>query len=288
MSAVARRSRRSLLVLGAVASLAFSACSGNAATPTPAPTPVATPTPEVTDNPTPSPTQVSGCDLAASATALAGLDSYQFKMVLAGSAADAPLADLFLDQADTYTLTGTIVNNPASAADIKIGTFHVIEVGGTDYQDADGSGTFTQLGGDQGSGDSGGSGDTSAPTDTPSPSSTPGLAAQFSPLSIYQTTVASAATSGYSQVGTENKNGVDAIHCQASATSLEAYGSMLGVTDATWSSDVWIATSGGYPVSVALVAKAKSGSVVYEVLIDLSKVNDPTNSVVAPTNIGGA
>jgi hypothetical protein len=276
MSAVAMRSGRILLVLGTVASLAFAACSGNTATPTPVPTPVATPTPEVTATPIAT-SVVVGCDLAAAGTALATLDSYQFKIVLGGTAADAPLQSIQLNEADTHTLTGTIVNKPAPGADIKIGSFHVIETGGYDYFDADGSGTYTQVGPDQGSGD------------TPQPSdATPSLTAQFSPLEIYQTTVASSAASGYSVVGTETKNDVEAIHCTASPTSLEAYGSTLGVTDATWTSDVWIATTGGYPVSVALVAKLNDNSLAYEVLIDLTKVNDPANTVVAPTNIGGA
>jgi hypothetical protein len=287
MSAVAMKSGRILLMLGTVASLAFAACSGTTATPTPTPTPVATPTPEVTATPVVTPAPIA-CDLAAAGTALGALDNYQFKMVLAGSAADAPLQNLPIDLADSYTLTGTIVNKPAPGADIKIAKFHVIETGGYDYFDADGNGTYTQVGPDQGG--SGDAGDTSIPTDTTTTAPDAGLSltSQFSPFGVYQTTVASSASSGYSVVGTETKNDVEAVHCTASPTSLEAYGSTLGVTDATWTSDVWIATSGGYPVSVALIARLQDKSLAYEVLIDLSKVNDPANTVAAPTNIGGA
>jgi hypothetical protein len=287
MSAVAMKSGRILLTLGTVASLAVAACSGTTATPTPTPTPVATPTPEVTATPVVTPAPIA-CDVAAAGTALGALDSYQFKMVLAGSAADAPLQNLPIDLADSYTLTGTIVNKPAPGADIKIAKFHVIETGGYDYFDADGNGTYTQVGPDQGG--SGDAGDTSIPTDTTTtaPDASLSLTDQFSPFGVYQTTVASSGSSGYSVVGTETKNDVEAVHCTANPTSLEAYGSTLGVTDATWTSDVWIATTGGYPVSVALIAKLQDNSLAYEVLIDLSKVNDPANTVVAPTNIGGA
>jgi hypothetical protein len=282
MFAVAMKSRRSLLVLAAVVSVALAGCSGNSATPTPAPTPTPSPTPSAMDTEAPTPSAVvASCDLAGAGSALAALDSYQFRMILGGSAADTPLQNLSIDAADSYTLTGTIVNGSAPGADIKIGKFHVIETGGYDYFDADGSGTYTQVGQDQGS--SGANGDA-----TPTPDTGQSLTAAFSPLTIYQSSVVSSASSGYSLVDTGAKDGVDAIHCTASPASLEAYGSTLGVTDATWTSDVWIATTGAYPVSVALVAKLKDNTIAYEVLIDLSKVNDAANAVEAPTNIGGA
>lgn len=293
MFAVAGTSRRSLLVFVAVVSVALAGCSGTTATPTPTQTATASPTPgEVETGTAPATATIAGCDLASASDALSNLASYQFTMVLGGSAADDPLQNLPLDEADSYTLKGTIVDQLAPGADITIDKFHVIETGGYDYFDADGNGTFTQVGPDQGdngdSGDTGGDGESAAPDVTPAASPGASLTAQFSPAEIYQTTVASSASSGYTAAGTETKDGVDAVHCTASPTSLEAYGSTLGVTDASWTSDVWIATSGGYPVSVALVAKANDGSLAYEVLIDLTKVNDPANSVVAPTNIGGA
>jgi hypothetical protein len=228
--------------------------------------------------------------LSGAAAALAKLSSYKFNMTLAGLAADNALANLQLDQADSYTLKGTIANQPDWAADITIDKFHLIEVGGFDYFDPDGNGTFTQVGPDQGAGGSI-SPDASAPADvTPGPSGAagPGLAQQFSPAQIYQTSVASSTSSGYSVAGTETKDGVQSIHCTAGSQALEQYGSTLGVTDATWASDIWLAANGGYPVSVALVAKLKDNSLAYEVLLDLSSVNDPANKVVAPTNIGGA
>jgi hypothetical protein len=302
MFAVARRGGRSLLALGAVAALALAACSGNTATPSP----TATPTPAVTPTPTAVPTAsaVAGCDLSGAGAALGTLDGYQFKMTLAGGAADTALQNLNLDPADSYVLTGTIVNRPDKGDDITIAsvmpgavapsTFHVIEVGGFDYFDAQGDGTFTQV---QIGGDTTGPTDSSVPTDSalptdnsasPSAGASQGLADQFSPGEIYQATVASSTTSGYAVVGNETKDDVPSVHCTAGSIALEQYGSTLGVTDATWTSDIWIASSGGYPVSVALVAKNKDNTLAYEVLLDLSKVNDPANKVTAPTNIGGA
>jgi hypothetical protein len=292
MFAVARGSGRSLLVLGAVAAIALAACNGSTATSTPSAAPSATPatetsTPEATASP------VTGCDLTGAGAALTNLSSYKFTMTLAGGAADTALATLQLDQADSYPLKGTIVNQPQWAADITIAKFHLIEVGGFDYFDPDGNGTFTQVGPDSNPGAS----DSIAPDASatapdagasPSGAAGPGLAEQFSPAQIYQTTVASSTGSGYSVAGTETKDNVQAIHCTAGSQALEQYGSTLGVTDATWTSDIWLATDGGYPVSIALVAKMKDNSLAYEFLLDLSNVNDAANKVTAPTNIGGA
>ncbi len=291
MFAVARRGGRSLIALGAVVAIALAGCSGNTATPTPKSTPTpapadATPTPPAATN------AASGCDLNGATAALGSLDSYKFTMVLGGGASDVALANLPLDQADSYTLRGTIVNKPAPGADITIDKFHVIEVGGLDYFDADGNGTFTQVGPENNPapGDSMTPGDSSTPTDgaSASPGDGPGLAAQFSPAEIYRTTVATSTTSGYTAVGTETKDDVQAIHCVAGPIALEQYGSTLGVADATWTADIWLASNGGFPVSVAIVATAKDKTVPYEVRLDLTKVNDSANKVVAPTNIGGA
>jgi hypothetical protein len=52
--------------------------------------------------------------------------------------------------------------------------------------------------------------------------------------------------------------------------------------------DIWIAKAGGYPVSMAMVAKASDNSLAYEILFDITNVNDPTIKISAPTNIAGA
>jgi len=297
MFAAARTSGFRLLAFGASAAIAFAACSGNSSTPTPPPTDTPAPATSAAAADTPAATVApaggGACDLAAADAAFTNLNSYQFKMTLAGSATDA-LQDLPIDDADVYTLKGTIVNKPAAAADITIGKFHLIETGGFDYFDADGNGSFTQVGPDQGGGSGGDSGATDTPsaaTDTPAPSGGPAgssLASQFTPEAMFGGNVVAAGADGFTASGTENKNGVAATHCTAGELVLEQLGSTLGVSDATWTGDVWIANDGGYPVSIALVAKAKNGSLAYEILIDLSKVNDAGNKVEAPTNISGA
>jgi hypothetical protein len=116
------------------------------------------------------------------------------------------------------------------------------------------------------------------------PMSGSGMAAGFSPSKMFGSTVAGAGAGGYGLVGTETKNGVSADHYTASASTLTSYGSLLGVTgNATWSSDVWIAKDGGYPVSVLLEAKAADGSVAYQMSFDITNINDSSLTVTAPS-----
>jgi hypothetical protein len=105
---------------------------------------------------------------------------------------------------------------------------------------------------------------------------------------MFSSALDTSSASGWNKVGTETKNGVSADHYQASSSALAEYGSSLGVTGATWSADVWIATDGGYPVSMAIVATASDKSVAYEIKFDLSNVNDPANKITAPTNVTGS
>ena len=57
--------------------------------------------------------------------------------------------------------------------------------------------------------------------------------------------------------------------------------SLAGVSGATWTADLWLATSGGYPVSMAIIG-TKDSTVVYQVSFDITNINDPTNKVTAP------
>jgi hypothetical protein len=282
------RHGRGLLVLAGVIAIAASACSGASSTPISSAVPTATA--PATEQPTESTSTLnptaSVCDLGAADAAFAGLSSYAFEMTLAGAAADTALANLPIDQTDSYLLKGTIVNTPDPGADITIAKFHVIEVGGVDYFDADGNGSFTQIGG-------------AAPTDQASPadSTAPGasttpqgsLADQFSPETLFGAALGSTSSSGFSDAGPETKAGVEAEHCSGDPTALAALGAVLGISpDATWASDVWIAKAGGYPIAMTLDATNKDQSVAYGFDLTLSKVNDPSNKIVAPTNITGA
>lgn len=115
------------------------------------------------------------------------------------------------------------------------------------------------------------------------------MADSLSPATMFSSAMDTSAGSGYSKVGTDNKNGVTADHYKASSSALSAYGSTLGVpADATWSADVWIAQNGGYPVSMSILAIGSDKSVLYEITFDISNINDPSNNVTAPTNVLGA
>ena len=67
--------------------------------------------------------------------------------------------------------------------------------------------------------------------------------------------------------------------------TMEADGS--GVAGASWTSDIWIASDGGYPVSFSVIGTASDQTLAYEVAFDISNVNDPGNKVTVPTNVVG-
>jgi hypothetical protein len=90
---------------------------------------------------------------------------------------------------------------------------------------------------------------------------------------------------GFNKVGTESKNGVQADHYTGTQAVYGQLDSLAGVSGATWTADLWIATPGGYPVSMAFIATADS-KVAYEILFDITNVNDPNNKITAPANVG--
>jgi hypothetical protein len=63
-------------------------------------------------------------------------------------------------------------------------------------------------------------------------------------------------------------------------------GSSLGVTaNAAWTGDIWIAKTGGYPVSSAIFAKTSDGTVAFQMTYDMTNINDTSLKVTVPTNI---
>ena len=71
-------------------------------------------------------------------------------------------------------------------------------------------------------------------------------------------------------------------------SALAELGSVSGVRGATWSADLWISKEGGYPVSIAILATAKDGTIPYQTTFDLSNINEASNKVTAPQNVMGA
>lgn len=206
--------------------------------------------------------------LAAAAGAFAQVDSYRFTMTLAGASYSAMLAMLPTASAlgnAPFTMGGTITVKPENGADITMVGLHIIEIGGHDYMDVGGTGAFDQI--------------TIAGTR---------LADRFSPATMFSATIDPSTVGGYDLVGTESKNGVPSDHYRASSAALQTLGAISGIAGAKWSADIWIARSGGYPVSMAIVALASDKSIAREVLFDVTNVGDPTNSVKVPANVTGA
>lgn len=198
--------------------------------------------------------------LSGAAAKLAGVTSYKFSLTLLGGDTSTTLANL-LGTTDTpnaaATLTGTIVVKPAPAADMTLGDLHMIEIGGTDYLDQGGTGVFL-------------------------PVPAKGLADVYSASQMFSTTIDETMTGDFGFVARENRDGVAADRYTATAAGLAKIAANAGVAGATWTADEWIAADGGYPVAMAVIGKAK-GAVVYEVIVDVTRVDDPANTVVAPS-----
>jgi hypothetical protein len=267
MFGVAQRHGRGLILLSVVAAVALSACGGGS--PTPAAS-VANSNPPTTAPISPTATAASTGDGAAillgAGGALASLTSYKFHMTLAGTDSVNQLTDLTGNAASSsatgvVTFTGTVITKPGNAAEVTTTGLHVIFVGGFDYMDVGGTGSFAKI-----------------PADSTS------ISDPFTPAQVFSTV----RVNGYSNSGSETKNAVECDHYTAGASALAEFGSVSGVKNATWSADLWISKVGGYPVSVAITAKAKDGTTVYETTFDLSNINDAANKVTAPDNVMGA
>lgn len=270
MFQVATRHSRGLLILFAVAAMAFSACGGSTQTPSPSPSAAPAATSEPTPEGIPVDTGGSSGGLGGSASAFSNVNSFKFTMTEVGGSLGDTLSMLPVPASGnaTYAMSGTFILQPDQAADITVkGTLHVVSIGGSDYQDMGLTGGFTKT-------DSG----TTSQVDS------------LSPVAIYSSF---GFKSGFDLVGSEPKNGVDTDHYGAGpllkgTTAQDEIASVAGVDAASWTADVWIAKSGGYPVSLSIVAKAADGSVVYERAFDITSVNDAANKVTAPTNVTGA
>lgn len=258
---------RVLLVSLAALAVALGACGSSSGTPTPSGGPG-------TNEPGTS-SQPSGP--AGAARALGNLTSYKFTMTIAGGSLGDLIAGLPDATEGPFSVSGTVINKPEKAADVTVaGLVHVISVAGFDYLDVGLTGQFTKSKSGGTSEPSGGGG---------SGVGGPSLADSLSPAAVCSSVDLS---SGFENVGSEKKNGVESDHYQATPSSLAQYASTLGITDANWTGDVWIARDGGYPVSFSIVAKdGATNAVVYQVAFDLSHINDSANSVTAPENVAG-
>jgi hypothetical protein len=260
---VAPRHGRGLLILTAVAAIALSACGTGSKSSIPSgPTNSSdTSQPSATEQPTD-----NGSGLAGATKALADLSSFKFTMTVVGGDLSDTLASIPNAPADgVFKVSGTYIVAPVKAADITVaGSLQEISVGGNDYQDAGGQGSFIQS-------------DTGATT----------LVDQLSPSTIY---AAFDFTSGFTLAPSEPTDPLGTNHYQAGDTALLEFASVAGVQNANWTADVWIAKVGDYPVRISIVgtASATNKTVVYERSFYLTDVNAATNKVTAPTNVTGA
>jgi hypothetical protein len=257
------RQARGLLILITVAAIVVAACGSSAKAPTGSSGAGAS---QATAKPTLSGGGGGGGgggDLSGAAANLDNITSYKFSMTLAGGQWGSMLGMLGGGASETgnapFTITGTIVTKPDKAADISLAGLRMIEIGGMDYIDL-GTGQFMST-----------------------PQSGSSLADSFAPSEMFSSMVGSVST-GFNKVGTEQKNGVAADHYQGTDAAFAGLDTLSGVQNATWTADVWIATEGGYPVSMAVIGTV-NGEMVYEILFDVTNVNDPGNKIEVPSNV---
>jgi hypothetical protein len=256
--------QRRCLALG-VAALALVAAGCGSSTSTSA---VASTAPTQSDGPVASTSAAAqNVGLDGSIAALSELDSYQFTMTLEGVELPSTVSSaLESSDGDVVTVKGTVVNNPDPAADITFGgKLHVVSLGGFDYIEFGGDG-FTKI-------DVADEGGTS-------------IADSISPYTEYSGL--SSAFKGFVLDTSEKKNGVDCDAYKGDTASMAEFASVAGVKGGTWTVSVWLAKDGDYPVSFSMEAKAKDGSLMYEVIFDLTKVNDASNKITEPENVVGA
>ncbi len=186
-------------------------------------------------------------------SALSDLSSYKIKLVLASKGTTSGLGAM-----GDITMEGIVVLKPEKASDITMMGMRLVEVGGKQYVDL-GSGLTESTDGGESS-----------------------LADSLSPATLLGGMGSYIAQ--MKSVGDEQKNGIATAHYQADQTVLgEAASSlaMLGLADAKWSWDVWIAKEGGYAVSYALHGTGTDNS-TFSMSVDISDVNSPSNVVKGP------
>jgi hypothetical protein len=201
-----------------------------------------------------------GGNISGAAAALENITSYKFSMTLAGGQF-ATLTTLLggTGTSGAVTLSGTIVVKPEKAADITIAPWHIIEVGGVDYTDLSGTGSYVS-----------------------SPASDTSMAKSLSPAEMFSGALGVFSAGDFNKVGTEQKNDVSADHYVATEAALAKLGQRGVAPGATWTAEIWIAKDGGYPGSMKIIATMPDQSIGYEMLFDLTNVNDPANKVTAP------
>jgi hypothetical protein len=257
------------LVLFAV--LALGACGGS----TPAATsgPGATAAPGATDAPaateggtaTDAPAASGGINLGGAAASLDDLDNYSFKIALMSEGAADGMMGL-VKAGGSISMEGTVVMRPAEAADVVMTLSD-----GTDSTEIGyriiGDTAYTSFG--------------ETWMATPADDAANAIDA-FKPdkmLSGYS------GLQGLNKVGDEDKNGIACEHYASTVDPGAGAGSVFGLPDATWQTDVWIAKEGGFVVSAVMTATGKTEAGedgAFTVSVDVTAVNSPDVKIEAP------
>jgi hypothetical protein len=200
-----------------------------------------------------------GPDVAGAAAALSDLESYHLKLAMRLQGVEDGTFAAF---GDGLTMEGTVIFKPVRAADITMAM-------GTAEQPLD---MGYRVIGDQAWISMGGSW-----------METPADDAQQTIDSLAPEKLVSGFGSipGLATVGDETKNGVATTHYSASGDALGVeLNDVFGLADATWTVDFWVAKDGGYAVAYSVLGQGSTG--LFEMTLDVSGINDPSNVVEPP------
>lgn len=261
MTQVLAKQGRGLLVLLAVLAIAVAACGSSESTQAPG----SSTAPGGQESASTEPGGNGGNggngggDLSGAGEAFANINSYRFKMTILDPRMTAGLSAMSGVSGDeAVAISGIVIVKPEPAYDITMPGVRIIMVDGTQYMNMGGMGFIA------------------------TPAGGSGMADAFIPAAMYDDLVTGGGMDDFAKVGSGEKNGVNADHYQAGSEALAAISvNAPNLEGATWTADVWIATDGGYPVNVSMVA-TKDGKAVWEVVMDVTNVNDPANKVEAP------
>jgi hypothetical protein len=207
-------------------------------------------------------------DFGPAANALDNLDSYKFDVEITSSSTST------FGAAGTTSFTGVVVNKPQKAQLLDetvkdasgnvTSELHILVIGDNAWTRATANGTYQALPGQAVTG------------------MTAGLLA-FQPQKLFAT-VFGTLSSDYNQVGTESKNGVQSNHFHGNE-SIGTFFTALAGTSASWTSDVWLATDGGYLVSsnVSAAAATATSAGSFAIDVEITNVNDSGNTLTPPS-----
>ncbi len=199
---------------------------------------------------------VGGSDLGTYKPKFDNITSYKFRMELAGGSFDQ--IGQLVGGGSSFVVTGTVVTKPTKAASMEIGGWKIVEIGNKQWMDMGmGSWLSSDVTGDS-------------------------MADSLSPEKMFSSYVSGSTAADYKAAGEGEKNGVHALKFVAASDIMNEYGDLFGIEGtAKWTCEVWIAKDGGYPVNTTVIA-SQNGKDAFKLVFDMTNVNDPANTVVAP------